>query len=150
MVISLEKKKLNLSCSVYTFTIEHFTNNYTISSSPSMSPASSWSNCSLASESELLERNNFEDKYLSTILRLDKEHNLFGLSNIAIVGAKPSKVKRKDDEKAVFHQTAIVQICCGSKCCRNKVGYILLTFNYESKIQLKNNFTLNISFFCLF
>ncbi|KAJ8720154.1 hypothetical protein PYW07_012197 [Mythimna separata] len=90
------------------------------SSIPSMSSNASSSNCSLASESELQENNDFEDKYLSTILRLDKEHNLFGLSNIAIVGSRPSKVKRKDDEKAVFHQTAIVQICCSSNCCRNK------------------------------
>ena len=54
---------------------------------------------------------------------------MFGLSNIAIVGAKPSKVKRKDDEKAVFHQTAIVQVCVTNKCCRNRVGSILQTLN---------------------
>ncbi|KAJ8719536.1 hypothetical protein PYW08_011711 [Mythimna loreyi] len=83
-------------------------------------PSMSSSNCSLASESELQEQNDFEDKYLSTILRLDKEHNLFGLSNIAIVGSRPSKAKRKDDEKAVFHQTAIVQVCCSRYCCRHK------------------------------
>ncbi|KAF9801156.1 hypothetical protein SFRURICE_005750 [Spodoptera frugiperda] len=90
------------------------------SSSPSVSPVSSSSNCSKISEEDLKERNEMEDKYLSTILRLDKEHNLFGLSNIAIVGAKQSKSKRKDDEKAVFHQTAIVQVCCGKSCCKHK------------------------------
>ncbi|XP_022827068.1 uncharacterized protein LOC111356813 [Spodoptera litura] len=90
------------------------------SSSPSVSPVSSSSNCSKISEEDLKERNEMEDKYLSTILRLDKEHNMFGLSNIAIVGAKQSKIKRKDDEKAVFHQTAIVQVCCGKSCCKHK------------------------------
>ncbi|CAH0686324.1 unnamed protein product [Spodoptera exigua] len=92
------------------------------SSSPSVSPVTSSSNCSKISDEDLKERSEMEDKYLSTILRLDKEHNLFGLSNIAIVGAKPSKIKRKDGEKAVFHQTAIVQLCCGKSCCKNKCG----------------------------
>uniref|UniRef100_A0A2A4J7V2 Uncharacterized protein n=1 Tax=Heliothis virescens TaxID=7102 RepID=A0A2A4J7V2_HELVI len=91
------------------------------SSSPSISPTTSSSNCSKVSEDEIKEDKGFEDKYLSTILRLDKEHNMFGLSNIAIVGAKPSKLKRKDDDRPVFHQTAIVQICCGKGCCKYKV-----------------------------
>nr|XP_049700691.1 uncharacterized protein LOC110379359 [Helicoverpa armigera] len=91
------------------------------SSSPSISPTTSSSNCSKVSEDEIKEDvNGLGDKYLSTILRLDKEHNMFGLSNIAIVGAKPSKMKRKDDDRPVFHQTAIVQICCGKGCCKYK------------------------------
>ncbi|XP_026730471.1 uncharacterized protein LOC113495755 isoform X1 [Trichoplusia ni] len=91
------------------------------SSSPSLSPATSSSICSKVSEDDLKEDSGIEDKYLSTILRLDKEHNMFGLSNIAIVGSKPSKPQRKDEERAVFHQTAIVQICSAKgNCCKHK------------------------------
>ncbi|CAB3244426.1 unnamed protein product [Arctia plantaginis] len=92
------------------------------SSSPSLSPAtSSTSSCSKNSDCAVNKRDNYDDKYLSTILRLDKEHNMFGLSSIAIIGSRPSKQKRanKEDEKAVFHQTAIVQICCEKRCCNH-------------------------------
>ncbi|XP_075976930.1 uncharacterized protein LOC142977099 isoform X2 [Anticarsia gemmatalis] len=91
------------------------------SSSPSVSSATSnTSSCSKNSECDVTVRHSFDDKYLSTILRLDKEHNMFGLSSIAIVGSNLSKQKRgKDEEKPVFPQTAIVQICCAKGCCRN-------------------------------
>lgn len=88
----------------------------------SLSPVGS--NTSL--ESDDVNRSNNSDRYLDTILRLDKEHNMFGLSNITIVGARPSKKIRKDEDKAVFHQTAIVQVCCYKQCCRHKVIYIPL------------------------
>ncbi|RVE46985.1 hypothetical protein evm_008369 [Chilo suppressalis] len=90
------------------------------SSSPSLSPnMSSTSICSIESEDQLDQCISVNDKYLSTILRLDREHNMFGLSKIAIVGSQPSRKIRKDDDKPVFPQTAIVQICCGKGCCRN-------------------------------
>ncbi|XP_073946086.1 uncharacterized protein [Choristoneura fumiferana] len=82
----------------------------------SLSPVES--NTSL--ESDDINKTNNSDRFLDTILRLDKEHNMFGLSNITIVGARPSKKIRKDEDKAVFHQTAIVQICCYKQCCRHK------------------------------
>ncbi|CAG9788072.1 unnamed protein product [Diatraea saccharalis] len=91
------------------------------SSSPSISPnVSSTSTCSKESEDQLDQCISVGDKYLSTILRLDREHNLFGLSNIAIVGSQPIRKSRKDDFKPVFPQTAIVQICCSKGCCRNR------------------------------
>lgn len=114
-----------------------------IYSSPSLSTAtSSTSSCSKNSDGAVSKRDNYDDKYLSTILRLDKEHNMFGLSSIAIIGSRPSKQKRtnKEDEKAVFHQTAIVQICCDKRCCNNMVRSVLIKiksyFLYES-IKLK-------------
>ncbi|XP_053608808.1 uncharacterized protein LOC128674339 [Plodia interpunctella] len=90
------------------------------SSSPNLTPAlsSTSTNCSRESESDL-NASFSSDKYLSTILRLDKEHNLFGLSNIAIVGSRPSKKIKNQDDRPVFHQTAIVQVCCGMGCCRH-------------------------------
>ncbi|XP_063365159.1 uncharacterized protein LOC134653696 [Cydia amplana] len=59
-------------------------------------------------------------KALSTVLALDKEHNLFGLSNtyIQLTNSKTWK-KMPKDSKAVFHQTAIVQACYKT-CCRRK------------------------------
>ncbi|CAK1543046.1 unnamed protein product [Leptosia nina] len=91
------------------------------SSSPSISPSvSSASTCSRESEEAIDCRVSVGDKCLSTILRLDKEHNMFGLSNIAIIGTKTSKRNRKD--KPAFPQTAIVQICCGRGCCRHKAS----------------------------
>lgn len=88
------------------------------SSSPSISPSTSCS--STSSVNSLVKRENVDDKYLSTILRLDKEHNMFGLSSIAIIGSKTSKSsKRNNEERAVFHQTAIVQVCCPKGCCRH-------------------------------
>ncbi|XP_038212847.1 uncharacterized protein LOC119833048 [Zerene cesonia] len=93
---------------------------YAESSSPSISPSNSTtSTCSRESDDVIDRRLSFGDKCLSTILRLDREHNMFGMSNIAIVGKKTSKRSRKD-EKPVFPQTAIVQICCGKGCCRHK------------------------------
>ncbi|CAG4961879.1 unnamed protein product [Colias eurytheme] len=93
---------------------------YAESSSPSLSPSNSTtSTCSRESDDVIDRRLSFGDKCLSTILRLDREHNMFGMSNIAIVGKKTSKRSRKD-EKPVFPQTAIVQICCGKGCCRHK------------------------------
>ncbi|XP_047508684.1 uncharacterized protein LOC125052065 isoform X1 [Pieris napi] len=90
------------------------------SSSPSITPsASSTSTCSRESEEGINTRVSYGDKCLSTILRLDREHNLFGLSNIAIIGTKTSRRSRKD-EKPAFPQTAIVQVCCGRGCCRHK------------------------------
>ncbi|KAL0828896.1 hypothetical protein ABMA28_003799 [Loxostege sticticalis] len=90
------------------------------SSSPSISPnMSSTSTCSRESDDHL-SHTSVGDKYLSTILRLDREHNMFGLSNIAIVGSRPSRKMKKDGDKPVFPQTAIVQICCGTGCCRHR------------------------------
>ncbi|CAH4034700.1 unnamed protein product [Pieris brassicae] len=92
------------------------------SSSPSITPsASSASTCSRESEEGIDTRVSFGDKCLSTILRLDREHNMFGLSNIAIIGTKTSRRSRKD-EKPAFPQTAIVQVCCSRGCCRHKCG----------------------------
>lgn len=92
-----------------------------LSSSPSISPnMSSTSTCSRESDDHL-SHTSVGDKYLSTILRLDREHNMFGLSNIAIVGSRPSRKMKKDGDKPVFPQTAIVQICCGTGCCRHRV-----------------------------
>ncbi|XP_021205061.1 uncharacterized protein LOC101742399 isoform X1 [Bombyx mori] len=89
------------------------------SSSPSPSPSSS--TCSSGHSQDNLKRSlSTSDKYLSTIIQLDKEHNMFGLSNIAIVGSRPSKKIKKDDDKPAFPQTAIVQVCCGMKCCKHK------------------------------
>ncbi|XP_063828902.1 uncharacterized protein LOC135078231 isoform X2 [Ostrinia nubilalis] len=90
------------------------------SSSPSISPnMSSTSTCSRESDDHL-SHTSVGDKYLSTILRLDREHNMFGLSNIAIVGSRPSRKMKKEDDKPVFPQTAIVQVCCGTGCCRHR------------------------------
>ncbi|XP_013196694.1 uncharacterized protein LOC106139745 [Amyelois transitella] len=90
------------------------------SSSPNVTPtlSSTSTNCSRESDEDL-PKTFSSDKYLSTILRLDREHNLFGLSNIAIVGSRPSRKIKNQDERPVFHQTAIVQVCCGMGCCRH-------------------------------
>ncbi|XP_059062057.1 uncharacterized protein LOC131854890 [Achroia grisella] len=92
------------------------------SSSPLLSPtnSSTSTNGSNESDDEIEEQISVNDKYLSTILRLDKEHNMFGLSNITIVRSRPSRKLRKDDEMPAFHQTAVVQICCGKKCCKHR------------------------------
>ncbi|KAI5646332.1 hypothetical protein NE865_01794 [Phthorimaea operculella] len=96
-------------------------NGYLDSSSPSVSSIKSTTS-SKESDNEVKEEPDIGEKCLSTILRLDKEHNLFGLSSITIVGSKQLKPKQKgkDDEKPVFHQTAIVQVCKStcSKCCQ--------------------------------
>ncbi|KAM3962002.1 uncharacterized protein ACR2FA_003894 [Aphomia sociella] len=91
------------------------------SSSPTLSPTTSSTSTNGSREFEnCIDRQiSDSDKYLSTILRLDREHNMFGLSNMTIVGSRQSKKMRKDDERPVFHQTAIVQICCGKRCCSN-------------------------------
>ncbi|XP_063385523.1 keratin-associated protein 16-1-like [Cydia fagiglandana] len=60
-------------------------------------------------------------KALSTVLALDKEHNLFGLSNTYIPQANSKawkKLPKESDSKAVFHQTAIVQACYKTRCRR--------------------------------
>ncbi|CAG9583147.1 unnamed protein product [Danaus chrysippus] len=94
------------------------------SSSPSISPFYSSSSLdSRESDDVIGQQMSFGEKCLSTILKLDREHNMFGLSNIAIVGKKISKKNRKEDDKPVFPQTAIIQICCGKKCCRYRVFY---------------------------
>ncbi|XP_072949298.1 uncharacterized protein [Epargyreus clarus] len=92
------------------------------SSYPSISPSPSNTSsvCSGESDEIMNRRVSSGDRCLSTILRMDREHNMFGLSNIAIVGTKPSRKLRKDDDRPVFHQTAIVQICCSKRCCRHK------------------------------
>ncbi|XP_052750362.1 uncharacterized protein LOC116413436 isoform X2 [Galleria mellonella] len=92
------------------------------SSSPLLSPtnSSTSTNGSRESDDGIDQRVSVNNKYLSTILRLDREHNMFGLSNITIVKSRPSRKMRKIDEKPVFHQTAIVQICCGKKCCKHR------------------------------
>lgn len=116
------------------------------SSSFSLSPApSTTSYYSRESDDEADEAHpSLGEKYLSTILRLDKEHNLFGLSNIAIVGSRPSKRMRKDEDKPVFPQTAIVQVLytgCGCQnCCRYKVGTVPnLIHCYSLKRLITNN-----------
>ncbi|CAH2090286.1 unnamed protein product [Euphydryas editha] len=91
------------------------------SSSPSMSTTSSANSiCSRESYEMIDPRLSFGEKCLSTILKLDREHNMFGMSNIAIVGKKTSKKIRKEDVKPAFPQTAIIQICCAKGCCRHK------------------------------
>ncbi|KAJ2951787.1 hypothetical protein O0L34_g13952 [Tuta absoluta] len=96
---------------------------YLDSSSPSVSSIKSTS--SKESDNNGKKEPDIGEKCLSTILRLDKEHNLFGLSSIAIVDTNKGKPKQKnkdDDEKPVFHQTAIVQVCrpscAGTVCCQ--------------------------------
>lgn len=104
-------------------------------SSISLSPAPSTTSSNFSRETEDDDNEsdpNIGDKYLSTILRIDKEHNLFfGLSNIAIVdcGSRQFKKMRKDeDNKPLFPQTTIVQVvytgCVCQGCCRHKVGTI--------------------------
>ncbi|XP_045451890.1 uncharacterized protein LOC123660915 [Melitaea cinxia] len=91
------------------------------SSSPSISTTSSANSiCSRESYEVIDPRLSFGEKCLSTILKLDREHNMFGMSNIAIVGKKTSKKIRKEDAKPVFPQTAIIQICCANGCCKHK------------------------------
>ncbi|XP_026330709.1 uncharacterized protein LOC113238167 isoform X1 [Hyposmocoma kahamanoa] len=98
-------------------------------SSISLSPAPSTTSSNFSRETEYDDNEsdpNLGDKYLSTILRIDKEHNLFfGLSNIAIVGSRQFKKMRKDeDNKPLFPQTTIVQVvytgCVCQGCCRHK------------------------------
>ncbi|XP_063625452.1 uncharacterized protein LOC134797137 [Cydia splendana] len=60
-------------------------------------------------------------KALCTVLALDKEHNLFGMSNTYIPLENPKtwkKLPKDSDSKAVFHQTAIVQACYKTWCRR--------------------------------
>ncbi|XP_064073274.1 uncharacterized protein LOC113399641 [Vanessa tameamea] len=91
------------------------------SSSQSLTTSnSSNSTCSRESDDGINHRQSFGEKCLSTILKLDREHNMFGLSNITIVGKKTSKKIRKEDVKPAFPQTAIIQICCAKGCCKNK------------------------------
>lgn len=89
-------------------------------SSPSISPSNSLSStCSRESDEGLGTCVSSGDRCLSTILRLDREHNMFGLSNIAI--EKTSRRIRKEDSRPVFPQTAIIQICCDKGCCKHMV-----------------------------
>ncbi|XP_047998016.1 uncharacterized protein LOC125235486 isoform X2 [Leguminivora glycinivorella] len=79
---------------------------------------------STTSESSLgeeLPEHTSTHKALSTVLALDKEHNLFGLSNtyIQLTSPKWRKCPKDSDSKAVFHQTAIVQACYKT-CCRRR------------------------------
>ncbi|XP_041981739.1 uncharacterized protein LOC121735104 isoform X2 [Aricia agestis] len=60
------------------------------------------------------------ERCLSTILKLDKEHNMFGMSNIAITGSKASRKILKKNEKPAFPQKTIVQVCCSRKCSMSK------------------------------
>ncbi|XP_061718322.1 uncharacterized protein LOC133525916 isoform X1 [Cydia pomonella] len=75
-----------------------------------------------SSVGEDLPEHHSTHKALSTVLALDKEHNLFGLSNTYIQLANPKtwkKMPKDSDSKAVFHQTAIVQACFKT-CCRRR------------------------------
>lgn len=91
--------------------------------SPSISRSMSLSDLnSSGSEENLKGCISFGEKCLSTILRLDKEHNMFGLSNITIVDSKLTRMMTKVDEEPAFPQTAIIQICCKTGCCKHKVG----------------------------
>ncbi|XP_046967983.1 uncharacterized protein LOC124535716 [Vanessa cardui] len=91
------------------------------SSSQSLTSSSSNnSTCSRESADGINHHHSFGEKCLSTILKLDREHNMFGLSNITIVGKKTSKKIRKEDVKPAFPQTAIIQMCCTKGCCKNK------------------------------
>ncbi|CAK1582872.1 unnamed protein product [Parnassius mnemosyne] len=92
------------------------------SRSPCLSPNQSLTGSYVVSDSEenIGSCISLGEKCLSTILRLDKEHNMFGLSNITIVNSKFSRTSRKKDEGPVFPQTAIIQICCGRGCCKHK------------------------------
>ncbi|XP_045773753.1 uncharacterized protein LOC123873092 isoform X2 [Maniola jurtina] len=91
------------------------------SSSPYLTPDSSMTSIGSRKSEDMMDTHeSFGDKCLSTILRLDREHNMFGLSNIAIVDKKVSKKIRKEDDKPVFPQNPIVQICCGRSCCKHK------------------------------
>nr|XP_034832664.1 uncharacterized protein LOC117989416 [Maniola hyperantus] len=91
------------------------------SSSPYLTPDNSMTSIGSRESEDMIDTHkSFGEKCLSTILRLDREHNMFGLSNIAIVDKKPSKKARKEDDRPVFPQTAIIQICCGRSCCKHK------------------------------
>ncbi|CAG4996663.1 unnamed protein product [Parnassius apollo] len=97
------------------------------SRSPCLTPNQSLSgSCVSDSEENIGSCVSLGEKCLSTILRLDKEHNMFGLSNITIVDSKFSRTSRKRDEGPVFPQTAIIQICCGRGCCKHKVSKIYI------------------------
>ncbi|KAL4711133.1 hypothetical protein ACJJTC_009504 [Scirpophaga incertulas] len=90
--------------------------------SPSISPSlSSSSISSKGSDDEFAYSRNDHDKYLSTVLRVDREHNLFGLSNRAIVGFRPwVEMKNIRSNKPTFPQTAIILFCCKKGCCRHQ------------------------------
>lgn len=63
------------------------------------------------------------DKHLSTILKLDKEHNLFGLANITISDIS-SNTNTGDTDEPLFPQSTIVLTCCGMGCCRHRVSIL--------------------------
>nr|XP_026494604.1 uncharacterized protein LOC113399641 [Vanessa tameamea] len=123
------------------------------SSSQSLTTSnSSNSTCSRESDDGINHRQSFGEKCLSTILKLDREHNMFGLSNITIVGKKTSKKIRKEDVKPAFPQTAIIQICCAKGCCKNKSNTDLpaslksLCHTSKCRLDCNNCYGLKVSF----
>ncbi|CAH2041508.1 unnamed protein product, partial [Iphiclides podalirius] len=80
------------------------------SRSPTGSPSMTFSDTnSSGSEDNLKGCVSFGEKCLSTILRLDKEHNLFGLSNITIVDSKlTEKVPKENEEPAALDAVLIL------------------------------------------
>ncbi|CAH2258838.1 jg12559 [Pararge aegeria aegeria] len=91
--------------------------------SPYLTPDNSMSSINSGEFDDIVgTQQSYGEKCLSTILQLDREHNMFGLSNIAIVGKTKSKKTRKEDNGPVFPQTTIIQICCGRSCCKHKCG----------------------------
>ncbi|XP_068631912.1 uncharacterized protein [Battus philenor] len=90
------------------------------SRSPSTRSVSITDSSESESEDNMKKCVSFGEKCLSTILRLDKEHNMFGLSHSTIVDSKIVKKPRKKEEEPAFPQTAIIQVCCGKGCCKHK------------------------------
>lgn len=69
-----------------------------------------------------MDSHHLTNKHLSTILEIDKELNLFGLANLSLMDVQ-SQQYQKRDTKPLFPQTAIVQVCCGTGCCKHRVSY---------------------------
>ncbi|XP_052745829.1 keratin-associated protein 9-1-like isoform X2 [Bicyclus anynana] len=92
------------------------------SSSPYLTRNSSMTSLDSNENGDVMDsKDSVSEKCLSTILRLDREHNMFGLSNIAIVGKDfPKKKHKKDNDDPVFPQTAIIEICIARRCCKHK------------------------------
>ncbi|KAG7302180.1 hypothetical protein JYU34_013652 [Plutella xylostella] len=92
----------------------------TNASSPSVSLTSCSTISSDFSQDSVLESQDSTDRCLSTILKLDEEHNMFGMTNMAIVGM-PLRSGVRCEVKPAFPQTAIVQVCCPRfSCCKHK------------------------------
>lgn len=70
-------------------------------------------------------KTNIYDKHLSTIMEIDKEHNLFGMSHISLALNESNwkrRHRRKSQERKgpAFPQNMIIFVCCTSKCCKHK------------------------------